>query len=157
MANGGDERRGFGTGGMMLLYGVMISQALRAKAVSVQELMILRDQVQATVDAQGNLVEALAELEAEIGRRGGAAAAAPRGSSTGSKDASKRFLIDVSGLSIPDSVVARIELRLKDAVVEELAKVDNGGDLVATPLSETKTWGGGLGGALAGMFIHPRL
>ncbi len=151
----GDERRGFGTGGMMLLYGVMIGQALRAKSVSVQELTILRDQVQATVDAQGNLVEALAELNSEIARRGGAAAATPRGAPKAA-DASRRFLVDVSGLAIPDGVMARIELRLRDAVIEELASVDNGGDLVATPLSETRTWGGGLGGALAGMFIRPR-
>ena len=65
-------------GGMIALYGVAIGNALSALSkgqTSIDELVALRDQAKTIVDAQGDLVAALRELDAEIGRRGGAKAA----------------------------------------------------------------------------------
>jgi hypothetical protein len=152
----GSGEKGFGTGGMMLLYGVMIGQALKAKSVGVQELLVLRDQVRATVSAQGNLVEALAELEAEIDRRGGEAAARPAAKSGPAAPSlvGPKFLVQIMDMDLADAAVRRIEQGMRDLVMNEIARVDTKGDFVATPLSEMKSWGGGgISGHTAGMYI----
>jgi hypothetical protein len=146
-------------GGMVMAYGVFIANALKAKGVSLQELAILRDQVRAIVDSQGNLVEALAELEKEIEKRGNEPGAKTSGvkSTPSTPLTAQRFLVHLGGIDLAAAAVQRIEQRMKDAVLEEIAKMDLKREFVATPLSDVKSWGGGLGGATAGMFIEPRL
>jgi hypothetical protein len=119
-------------GGMIAIYGVAIGNALSTPSkgqTSVDELIMLRDQTKAIVDAQGNLVTALRELEAEIARRGGAKTVPP---------AEERFVAQIEGLTLPDAVRAEIEQSLHKVVMAEIAKIDTGGDMVATPLSTAK-------------------
>lgn len=132
--------------GMVMAYGVFIAHALKAKGVTVQELAILRDQVRATVEAQGDLVQGLADLDKAIGERGGEAGAKSLASTSGTGEPAaasgiglpRRFLLQVLGLSLPDEAVQAIEKRLADVALEEIAKIDNSRELVATPLSEVK-------------------
>lgn len=150
-----DQDKGIGSGGMMMLYGVMISDALRAKGVTLPELVILRDQVQAVVSAQGNLLEGLGALEAEIARRSvgtgtkGEPPAAPAVTSP-------RFVLHLLDLDLPASAVERIEQRIGELALEEIAKLDTKGDYALTPLSGMKAWGGGWGGHTAGMVAEKR-
>jgi hypothetical protein len=56
----------------------------------------------------------------------------------------KLFLLDLSQWDVPDEVRARIEKRLRDVLLEEIAKLDFQGDLVMTPLSDSQEWLKGL-------------
>jgi hypothetical protein len=117
-------------GGMIALYGVAIGNALSPLSkgqASVDDLVALRDQAKAIVTSQGDVVAALRELEAEIARRGGVKGPP--------EPASERFVAQIDGLALPDAVKAEIEQSLQMA---EIAKIDTGGDLVATPLSKAK-------------------
>ena len=138
-------------GGMIALYGVAIGNALSALGkghASVDDLLALRDQAKAIVDAQGDLVAALRELDAEIARRGGAKAApAP---------ASERFVAQIDGLALPYKVKAEIEQALQKAVMAEIAKLDTHGDMIASPLSQIKAFGPGLGWHTPGIAIVAR-
>jgi len=138
-------------GTVVALYGVAIGNALSALSkgqTSADELVALRDQTQAIVGAQGDLIAALKELDAEIARRGGAKAApAP---------ASERFVAQIDGLALPDKLKAEIEQSLQKAVMPEIAKLDTGGDMVASPLSQIKAFGPGLGWHTPGIAIVAR-
>jgi uncharacterized protein GlcG (DUF336 family) len=141
-----------GTGGMVALYGVAIGDALAAHAkgkIPVDELLMLRDQTKAIVDAQGDLVAALRELDAEIVRRGAGAKAA-------STAASERFVAQIDGFALPDKVKAELEQALQKAVMTEIAKLDTGGDMVASPLSQIKAFGFGGGRHTPGIVIAPQ-
>ncbi len=132
-------------GGMQMLYGVLIRDALQQKGADTQELAALSDQARAALLSQADLQRAVEELDREIARRSGA---------KGGGEA-ERFVIEAIGLGLSAEVRRRLESRLKDVVLEELAGVDTGGDLVATPLSDLKAFPGGHPG-LAGMFIRQR-
>ena len=134
-------------GGMQLLYGVSIGDALAKGQTSTDDLVLLRDQTEAIVGAQGDLVAALKELDAEIDRRGGAKAAPP---------ASERFVAQIDGLALSDKVKSEIEKQLQGAVMKEIAKLDTRGDMVASPLSQIKAFGFGSGGHTAGIAIVAR-
>ncbi len=54
------------------------------------------------------------------------------------------FLLDLSKWDVPPEVRARIDKRLRDVLLDEIAKLDTKGDLVITPLSESKEWLNGL-------------
>lgn len=138
-------------GGMIALYGVAIGNALSSMSkgqTSIDELIVLRDQAKAIVDAQGDLVAALRELEAEIGRRGGAKSAP--------EPASERFVAQIDGLALPDKVKGEIEQALQKAVMAEIAKIDTGGDMVASPLARIKAFGPGIGWHTPGIAIVAR-
>jgi hypothetical protein len=151
----GDQDKGIGSGGMMMLYGVMIGDALRAKGVTLPELVILRDQVQAVVSAQGNLLAGLGALEAEIAQRSvdaGIKGEPPAATAV----TSPRFVLQLLELDLPASDIERIEKRIGELALEELAKLDTRGDYALTPLSGMKAWGGGWGGHTAGMVAQKR-
>jgi hypothetical protein len=57
-------------GGNNMLYGVVISDALKDPKTTLAALKGLRDSARAELKAQGDLPGALKRLEAEIGRRG---------------------------------------------------------------------------------------
>ncbi|PWB65097.1 MAG: hypothetical protein C3F17_05050 [Bradyrhizobiaceae bacterium] len=136
---------------MGILYGVVISELLGRESVSVRELETLREQVRDAVGAQGDLVAALNSLDAAIAQRGGGAetSVAP-----GPRPPHRYWHI---GTAVPvDAQTAdRIAERLKAVVMDEIARIDTGGDLVATPLAAKEFWGfqPGLGGSVAGFFI----
>ena len=133
---------------VVAVYGIAIGNALAALAkgpTSAEELLMLRDQTRAIVGAQGDLVAALKELDAEIARRGTGAKAAPA-------PASERFVAQIDGLALPDKVKAEIEQSLQKAVMAEIAKLDTGGDMVASPLSRIKRLPGN-GGQTDGLYI----
>jgi hypothetical protein len=115
-------------GSIIALYGVAIGNALSALGkglTSADQLVMLRDQARAIADGQGDLVAALKDLDAEIARRGGAKAApAP---------ASERFVAQIDGFAFPDKLKAEIEQSLQKAVMTEIAKLDTGGDMIASP------------------------
>jgi hypothetical protein len=138
-------------GSIIALYGVAIGNALSAFSkgqTSLADLVLLRDQAKAIVGTQGDLVAALKKLEAEIARRGGAEAAlAP---------ASERFVAQIDGLALSDKVKAEIEQALQKAVMTEIAKLDARGDMVASPLSQIKAFGPGLGWRTPGIAIVAR-
>lgn len=139
-------------GGMIALYGVAIGNALLAnikgQPTPTDDLIALRDQAKAIVGAQGDLVAALRDLEAEINRRGGVKEAPP--------PPSERFVAQIDGLTVPDKVKADIEQALQKAVMAEIAKLDNHGDMVASPLSQIKAFGAGLGRHTPGIAIVAR-
>jgi hypothetical protein len=138
-------------GGVVALYGVAIGNALSARGTSTNDLVALRGQVKMIVDAQGDLVTALKELDAEIGRRKDAAPA--------SALPQERFIAQIEGVVLSDDLKMELEQSIKDAVMSELGKLDMHGDLVATPLSASKDILGGLGAhdwTVAGMFIQSR-
>ena len=56
-----------------MLYAPAISDALRDPAVTLDELITLRDHANSVLAQQGDLEGALKALEEEVGRRGGAA------------------------------------------------------------------------------------
>lgn len=140
------------TGGVVMVYGVAIGNALTALAkgqTSADKLVLLRDQTRAIVGAQGDLVAALKELDAEIARRGTGAKAAPA-------PASERFVAQIDGLALPDKVKTEIEQSLQKTVMAEIAKLDTGGDMVASPLSQIRAFGPGLGWRTPGIAIVAR-
>jgi hypothetical protein len=135
-------------GGMMMPYGVAIGNALSRTDASTDELMALRDHAHAIVSAQGDLVAALKTLDAEIGARGaGKAAATP---------AVERFVAQIEGVVLPDAAKAEIEQAIQKAVSVEIAKIDTGGDMVATPLSAIRDFGVGPGSRTPGLYLVSR-
>lgn len=138
-------------GGMIALYGIAIGNALNNLTkgqTSIDDLIMLRDQAKAIVESQGDLVAALRELEAEIVRRGGAKAAP--------EPESERFVAQIDGVAIPDKLKADIEQALQKAVMAEIAKLDAGGDMIASPLSAIKAFGPGIGWHTPGIAIVAR-
>jgi hypothetical protein len=134
-------------GGMMMPYGVAIGNALSKAETSTDELLALRDHARAIVDAQGDLVAALKTLDAEIDNRGaGKAASAPV----------ERFVAQIEGVALPDRVKAEIEQAIQKAVTAEIAKIDTGGDMIATPLSQIRNFGIGLGSHTPGLYLVSR-
>jgi hypothetical protein len=140
-------------GGTMLVYGVAIGGAIARGNAALGELLALRSHAKAIVDAQGDLAGALTALDKEIANRGGAAGekSAPPQPSPG-----ERFVVHIAGLAIPPDAKQRIEAVVNETVKTALARHDTGGDLVITPLSQIKAFGGRLGGATAGMIAYPR-
>lgn len=136
-----------GAGGAVQPYGVVIRNAIKSAGTSVAELSLLREQVRTLVASQGHLAGALAELDREI---------AKRGSTPGPKLSAPKSFVVVSEVPLPEDAAQRIEKRLEATMLEELARVDARGDLVATPLSEIDSWGGGLGDRIRGRWIAPR-
>ncbi len=139
-------------GTVVAVYGIAIGNALAALAkgqTSADELVMLRDQTRAIVGAQGDLLAALKELDAEITRRGTGAKAAPA-------PASERFVAQIDGLALSDKVKAEIEQALQKAVMTEIAKLDSGGDMVPSPLSQIRAFGPGLGWHTPGLAIVAR-
>ena len=136
--------------GMMMPYGVAIGNALSRADASTDELVALRDQAHAIVSAQGDLVAALKALNAEIARRGAGSKAAP--------SAGERFVAQVEGLAIPAAITKEIEEAIEKVVLMEIARLDTGGDFVATPLSQIRSFGSvsGPGRHTAGRFISPK-
>lgn len=110
-------------------YGLAIGNALNKGATPIEELMSLRERARQIVDMQGDLAAAVEALDAEIAKRGAAKSAPLVG---------ERFVVQIEGLSLPDTAKAEIEQALHKAVMAEIARIDNGGDLVATPLSRAK-------------------
>lgn len=140
-------------GGVMLVYGVAIGGAIARGNAALGELVALRSHAKAIVDAQGDLASALTALDKEIANRGGAAGekSAPPQPTPG-----ERFVVQIVGLPIPPAAKQRIEEVINETVKSTMARHDPGGDLVITPLSKIKSFGGGLGGATAGMIANPR-
>lgn len=136
----------------MLVYGVAIGGALARGSAALEELVALRSHAKAIVDAQGDLASALTALDKEIANRGGPAGekSAPPEPAPG-----ERFVVQVVGLPIPHEAKLRIEQAINDTVKTALGRLDHGGDLVVTPLSQIKSFGAGLGGATAGMIARP--
>jgi hypothetical protein len=135
-----------GSGGMQLLYGVWIDQALKAKGTSIEELKLLREQTHAAVEAQGNLVEALQALDKELEKRG----AKP----DTSKGAVRSVLVQIFDIDVPRATSQRLEERCKAAALEELGKLDLRGDLATTPISDVRAFGLGGGGHTGGAAIR---
>jgi Domain of unknown function (DUF1843) len=138
-------------GGMVALYGVAIGDALSTKKkeqTPTDKLVMLRDQAKAIINTQGDLVAALRDLETEIARRGDAKAAPV--------PAVERLVAQIDGLALSDKVKGEIEQALQKAVMAEIAKIDKGGDMVASPLSQIKAFGSGTGGHTAGITIAAR-
>lgn len=133
--------------GVMLVYGDAIGNAIAHGTATTEELVALRSHARAIVDAQGDLSSALGALDKEIAKRGGAAAhdAAASG---------ERFVVQIAGLAIPPAAKQRIEQVINETVKAAIAKHDSGGNLVVTPLSTIKSFGGSLGGATAGMIAN---
>jgi hypothetical protein len=111
-------------------YGLAIGNALSKSAVPMDELIALRDRARELIGVQGDLVAAVKALDAEIASRGATKSAPP--------PADERFVVQLEGLALPDSAKAEIEHSLQTAVMAEIAKIDTGGDMVATPLSKAK-------------------
>lgn len=144
--------KGF-AGGMMLAYGAAIGSALAKGNASTEELLALRSQAKAVLDAQGDLVSALSALDEEITRRGGPPAS--KGiAARAAASPSERFVIQFVDVPLAPESKQNIERAIAEAVKTTLAKADTLGDLAVTPLSEMKTFGAGLGGATAGLFVH---
>jgi len=138
-------------GGTMMEYGVAVGDAISASQsgrVSPEQLIQLRDQVSAVVGAQGDLVAALKELDAEIVRRGG--------DKVPPEPAGERFVAQINGLAVPDDLRANVCEALQRAVIAEIAKLDSGGDMVATPLSRLRSFGSGFGSKTGGIAIAAR-
>jgi hypothetical protein len=139
--------------GTMLVYGVAIGSAIARGNVSTEELLALRSHAKSIVDAQGDLTAALAALDQEIAKRGGPVGA--KISEAASAAPGERFVVQIVGLPIPAAAKQNIENTINETVKTAIARLDTGGDLVMTPLSKIKSFGGGLGGATAGIWIRP--
>ncbi|MCW4461017.1 hypothetical protein OK349_04805 [Sphingomonas sp. BT-65] len=64
------------------------------------------------------------------------------------------FTVTINDVVLDQETIARIEERLGKMLLEELAKLDGKGDLVAKPLPTARSIGGGLDGDhTAGMSI----
>lgn len=133
---------------IMILYGVAIGDALARKNRNVDELIELRNQANVLLGNYGDLASAVKELDAEIEKSGGA--------SKSVESSSNRFAIVVDGLPLSKSILATIEDKIRELVLSEVAKTDFKGDLIATPLSEIKTFGG-MGGATMGLIVSPKI
>jgi hypothetical protein len=135
----------------MMEYGIAVGDAISASQkglVSTETLGALRDQVSTIVGAQGDLIAALKELDAEISRRGGKLGnPEPEGD---------RFVAQITGLVIPDALRADVCQALQKAVMAEIAKLDKGGDMIATPLSQLRSFGSGFGSKTGGIAIMAR-
>jgi Domain of unknown function (DUF1843) len=134
-------------GGVMLVYGDAIGNAIATGNATTEELIALRSHAKAIVDAQGNLVSALDSLDKEIAKRGAAAPPAAAASS-------ERFVVQIEGLSISKAAKQRIEQVINETVMAAIGRHDSSGELVATPLSKIKSFGGSIGGATAGMIAN---
>lgn len=134
--------------GVVPPYGIAIGNALSKGGASIEELVALRGHARDIVRAQGDLVAALKALDAEIASRGAGAKAMP--------PAEERFIAQIEGLTIPAGTKKEIEQAIQKAVMAELAKLDTGGDLVATPLSQAKVLPFLLSPDtfVSGMFVH---
>ncbi|WP_423603733.1 hypothetical protein [Sphingomonas sp. MS122] len=60
------------------------------------------------------------------------------------------FTVAINDVVLDQDTIARIEERLGRMMLEELALLDSGGDLVATPLPAARSIGGGFGGGHGG-------
>jgi Domain of unknown function (DUF1843) len=140
-------------GGMVLVYGVAIGNALATSGATVEELITLRSHAQALVDGQGDITSALSALDKEIANRGGQGSA--KSAPPAADPSSERFMVQVDGLAISPDARQRIEQAINNAVKTAIAGHDSAGDLVITPLSQIKSFGGRLGGATAGMIAYP--
>ena len=60
------------------------------------------------------------------------------------------FTIAINDIVLDDETIIRIEERLGKMMLEELAGLDSGGDLVAKPLPTARSIGGGFGGGHGG-------
>lgn len=139
-------------GGVMLVYGVAIGGAIARGSAAIEELVALRSHAKAIVDAQGDLTSALTALDKEIASRGGPAgakSAPPEPATPG-----ERFVVQIVGLPIPPAAKQKIEQVIGETVKTAIARIDTRGDRIATPLSQIKSFGGGLGGATAGIWIR---
>lgn len=136
--------------GMVLMYGAAIGYALMKGDVPTKELIELKQQAEGLVSDHGNLHEALAALEDEISRRKDA----PPAAKSGPAPSAEKFVIDLPEIGLSADQRNAMQARLRDAVLSELAKIDTGGDLTATALSELKYWSQGDGGTTAGMIVH---
>ena len=138
-------------GGMQLVYGVGIGDALAAVArgeASVDDLVPLRDQARAIVAGQGDLVAALKALDSEIAKRGGGkTAAAP---------AIERFVAEIDGAALPKALKEEIEAAITKAATAAIARIDTKGDMVATPLSKIRSFGLGIGSSTGGVALVNR-
>jgi Domain of unknown function (DUF1843) len=134
--------------GVMLVYGDAIGNAIARGNAGTEELIALRTHAKAILESQGDLASALTALDKEIGKRGDPAA--PPAAAT----PSERFVVQIVGLAIPPAVKLKLEQVINETVKATFAKSDSGGSLVATPLSQIKSFGGSLGGATAGMIAN---
>jgi hypothetical protein len=129
----------------MAPYGIGIGNALSKNSTTTEELIAWRNHARDIVGAQGDLVAALKALDAEIARRNPKSKAAPQDG--------ERFVALVEGLAIPSSVATEIEKAIERAVLNEIAKLDTGGDIIATPLSQISAFGSGPGAHTRGRYI----
>ncbi|WP_343517577.1 hypothetical protein [Sphingomonas sp.] len=60
------------------------------------------------------------------------------------------FTVSINDVVLDQDTIARIEERLGKMMLEELAGLDSGGDLVAKPLPTARAIGGGSGGGHGG-------
>jgi hypothetical protein len=137
-------------GGMQMVYGVGIGNALAAAAkgqASADDLVSLRDHARAIVGAQGDLVAALKALDAEIAKRDTRTAAGP---------VVERFVAQLEGVALPEKVKDEIERAIQKAVAVEIAKIDTGGNMVETPLSKIGDFGVGIGSRTRGRYLVNR-
>jgi hypothetical protein len=135
------------------VYGVAIGGAIARGSAAIEELVALRSHAQAIVDAQGDVVSALTALDKEIAGRGGPAGAksAPPEIDVGP---SERFIVQILGLPIPPAAKQKIEQVIGETVKTAIARIDTGGDLVATPLSQIESFGAKPGQATGGIWIR---
>jgi hypothetical protein len=134
-------------GGVMMPYGLAIGDALSRSDTSTDELVALRESAHAIVSAQGDLVAALKALDAEIGDRSTGKAATP---------VVERFVAQIEGATLTGAVKSDIEQAIQHAVRAEIAKIDSGGDMVATPLSTIEDFGIGPGSHTPGLYLVNR-
>jgi len=153
MAENDDFDSNNDSNGTVALYGVAIGYALEKGDVATSELLELRKRARALISDQGNLVDALIALEGEISKREDTPASVIAGS--GEDIQSEKFVIYLPTIGLQPDVREHIQVQLQNVVLNELAKIDTGGSLKATPLSEIKFWGDGYGGGgtTAGMII----
>jgi len=132
----------------MLVYGDAIGNAIARGTATMDELVALRSHARAIVDAQGDISSALDALDKEIANRGGPTPP-PETAAPG-----ERFVVEIVGLPIPPAAKQKIEQVINETVKTAIARHDSGGNLVVTPLSKIKSFGGSLGGATAGMIAN---
>jgi len=125
-------------------YGVVIRHAVMAKGASLQELVLLREQVRATVEGEGDRVEGLNAPEREITRPTAGGGLKGEGGRTAAEGAllrrPTRWAIHVSGACPSDDASREIEKRPGEAALEELAEAGHRGR-AAIPLAGVTSWG----------------
>ena len=62
--------------------------------------------------------------------------------------------MQILGLPIPPAAKQKIEQVIGETVKTAIARIDTGGDLVATPLSQIKSFGAKPGHATGGIWIR---